>query len=74
MMLVALDKNIVYASIQCMVTKTLEKNKFHKNLKVGNDVAYQTAWKHFEIVSKKLRRLWRTKKNSASILREERGW
>ncbi len=59
------------------MTKVLEKNliKIERELVVLPKMSkkeYEAAWRRFWFLGKKLNRLWKTKKTSLEILKEER--
>lgn len=58
-----------------MTTITIPKKEYQE-LKIKypkmSEKEYRTAWRNFWRLGKKLNRLWKTKKTSLEILREER--
>ncbi|HEX9721732.1 MAG TPA: hypothetical protein VGA53_00530 [Candidatus Paceibacterota bacterium] len=55
-----------------MTQATLQKLQNGKGRLLQNEKRYQEAWKKLEQVSSRLPKLWKTKKTSLQILKQER--
>jgi len=70
-----MQRAFFFSKISAIITlmqKIAIKTKPNGLYRVSKAGAYNKAWGLFGVLSKKLNKLWKTKKNTFEILREER--